>query len=64
MHDVNYISPSIDGMIKRKGGGFIVDKKKRHATPSNTSAIEDSEEAFHDTSHFETAPPAEMTYET
>ena len=48
-------------MIKRKGGGFIVDKKKRHETPSNTSAIEESEEVFNDTSHFETAPPA---YET
>ena len=63
MHNVivDNIAEQIDGMIKRKGGGFIVDKKKRHETPSNTSAIEESEEVFNDTSHFETAPPA---YET
>ena len=52
---------SIDGVIRRKGAGFIVDKKKRHATPSNTSAIEETEEAFCDTSHFETAPPADKS---
>ena len=33
-----------DGLIKRKGGGYLVVKKtKRQATPSCTSAVADSE---------------------
>lgn len=55
----------LDGLIKRKGAGYVVEKRKQSATPSNTSALDDLEDtAVEDTAVFETAPPTDRTHDT
>jgi hypothetical protein len=54
-----------DGLIKRKGAGYVLEKRKLGATPSNTSAVDDLEDtAVEDDAVFETAPPADRTHDT
>ena len=57
---------SLEGLIKRKGGGYCVDNKKRGATPSCTSAADDAEETNPEpsSSPFETAPTDERRHDT
>ena len=61
-----YITLFLDGLIRRKGAGYIVEKRKQGATPSFASAVDDTEvnSSVEDSAVFETAPAADRTHDT